>query len=52
MKSASATRKTPITESWEGLGFTYSANEDHNWQLLGDERYKFCLIIERKISKE
>ena len=44
LKSASATRKTPITESWEGLGFTYSANEDHNWQLLGDERYKFIFV--------
>jgi hypothetical protein len=44
MKSASATRKTPITESWEGLGFTYSSNEDHNWQLLGDERYKFIFV--------
>ncbi len=44
LKSASATRKTPITESWEGLGFTYSSNEDHNWQLLGDERYKFIFV--------
>lgn len=44
LKSASATRKTPITESWEGLGFTYSSNEDHNQQLLGDERYKFIFV--------
>jgi len=44
LKSASAERKTPITESWEGLGFTYSANEDHNWIQLGDERYKFIFV--------
>ena len=44
LKSASATRKTPITESWEGLGFTYSSNEDHNWQALGDELYKFIFV--------
>jgi hypothetical protein len=44
LKSASAERKTPITESWEGLGFTYSANEDHNWTQLGDKRYKFIFV--------
>jgi len=44
LKSASATRKDPITESWEGLGFTYSANEDHNWTQLGDKRYKFIFV--------
>ena len=44
MKSASATRKTPINEGWEGLGFTYSSNEDHNWQALGDELYKFIFV--------
>ena len=44
LKSASSTRKTPIKESWEGLGFTYSSNEDHNWQVLGDERYKFVFV--------
>ena len=44
MKSASATRKTPITESWTGLGFTYSSNEDHNWKQLGDDLYKFVFV--------
>tara|TARA_Y100000310_G_C20611652_1_gene778302 strand:+ start:841 stop:1362 length:522 start_codon:yes stop_codon:yes gene_type:complete len=44
LKSASATRKTPITESWEGLGFTYSSNEDHNWKVLGDDHYKFIFV--------
>ena len=44
MKSASATRKTPINEGWEGLGFTYSSNEDHNWKELGDDLYKFVFV--------
>lgn len=44
MKSASATRLTPINESWTGLGFTYSSNEDHNWKELGDDLYKFVFV--------
>jgi len=44
MKSASATRQKPLNESWEGLGFTYSCNEDHNWKVLGDKKYKFIFV--------
>jgi len=44
LKSASATRETPINEGWEGLGFTYSSNEDHNWKVLGDDKYKFVFV--------
>jgi hypothetical protein len=44
LKSASASRQTPIEESGVGLGYTYSDNEDENWELLGDERYKFIFV--------
>ena len=44
LKSASATRETPIKTNWEGLGFTYSSNEDHNWKELGDDLYKFVFV--------
>jgi len=44
MKSASASREKPLNENWEGLGFTYSCNEDHNWKVLGDDKYKFIFV--------
>jgi len=44
LKSAGANRIKPIREDWQGLGFTYSSNEDYNWELLGDEKYKFIFV--------
>jgi hypothetical protein len=44
MKSAGSARKSALKEGWQGLGFTYSSNEDKNWELLGDARYKFVFV--------
>ena len=44
MKSAGSARKKALGEKWKGFGFTYSENEDFNWQALGDDRYKFVFV--------
>jgi len=44
MKSAGSRRKTKVSESWEGFGFTFSQNEDDNWIELGDDGYKFVFL--------
>tara|TARA_R110000822_G_scaffold92034_4_gene211963 strand:+ start:52 stop:585 length:534 start_codon:yes stop_codon:yes gene_type:complete len=44
MKSAGSSRKSALGKNWKGFGFTYSENEDLNWQALGDDRYKFVFV--------
>jgi hypothetical protein len=44
LKTAGAKRKTSLKSNFNGLGFTLTANEEHNHSVLGDSQYKFILL--------
>tara|TARA_R110000824_G_scaffold55049_2_gene151650 strand:- start:98 stop:604 length:507 start_codon:yes stop_codon:yes gene_type:complete len=44
LKTAGAKRKSDIGKRFKKLGFTITANEEHNHSVLGDDGFKFIFL--------
>jgi hypothetical protein len=44
LKTAGRNRKAALKANFHGLGFTLTANEEHNHSILGDKQFKFIFL--------